>query len=376
MTPQTLLSDLQKLQEQLAQSEPVASMTLDSNLEKMIIQKVVNQYLQQILPDIATTVEDKASQMSGNFTSLSANARKQAEAIEKIVELIHAVDINGESTTFEEALKLIESTLSDAISRIVFMSKMAMSLVYKLDNVMQHIASIESFISRIHKITRQTSTLAFNAKIEAARAGEAGRGFSVVSDEVKQLSREIAALSDEMRTKISAVVGHMKESYEELGQVATIDMSDNIMIQDKIALLMASILKQNAYFAKLLFENAEVSRDIASNITQLVIGMQFQDRVTQHISYSLQMLDSLDKTYPEKPNGSSQLSDNNQELLKTMVQKLTIAELKQQFTQLLLAEGLIRTSQDVGISQEKMNSPLHSSHNPNGKEEDSDVELF
>ncbi len=69
----------------------------------------------------------------------------------------------------------------------------------------QNAKEIESVLSLIKNIAGQTNLLALNATIEAARAGEAGRGFSVVAQEVKSLAGQVAKATDEIARQIMAV---------------------------------------------------------------------------------------------------------------------------------------------------------------------------
>ena len=82
-------------------------------------------------------------------------------------------------------------------------------LVLRYVNAAAGIADIK--VRDIHTITAHTHLLAINATIEAARSGDAGRGFSVVADEVRAVAGEIARLASEMDTELRAAFDALRE---------------------------------------------------------------------------------------------------------------------------------------------------------------------
>ena len=71
---------------------------------------------------------------------------------------------------------------------------------------------IEGVIEVISNITRQTNLLALNAAIEAARAGEVGKGFGVVSDEIKELSEDTYNSTEEIRKIVLEIINDIQNT--------------------------------------------------------------------------------------------------------------------------------------------------------------------
>jgi PAS domain S-box-containing protein len=118
---------------------------------------------------------------------------------------------------------------------------------------------IGSVTETITNISAQTNLLALNATIEAARAGAAGKGFSVVAHEIKELARQTADATEDIRARIGGVQTSTTAAISDIEQIAAVILEVNGIVSS----IAASIEEQ-----------AIVTRDVAGNIAHATMGVR------------------------------------------------------------------------------------------------------
>ncbi|MFA5524747.1 MAG: methyl-accepting chemotaxis protein [Tissierellales bacterium] len=110
----------------------------------------------------------------------------------------------------------IEKTLEDVAKFELIM----INVSEEIDRLKLHLDSIFKMSDAISDIADQTNLLSLNASIEAARAGEAGRGFSVVAEEIKKLAEESGKTTTEIKDNVSLIDISLGRVIEEIKQGA------------------------------------------------------------------------------------------------------------------------------------------------------------
>lgn len=123
-------------------------------------------------------------------------------------------EISNLSKTLSQSLqKISRSTneISSALQNVLSANEVVIADVTKASSETHNTDAILKFIKTV---AEQTNLLGLNAAIEAARTGEAGRGFSVVAQEIRKLS----VSSSESITKIESVLSRIQESVESISR--------------------------------------------------------------------------------------------------------------------------------------------------------------
>lgn len=239
------------------------------------------------LTSIAQTLADCAQEASGRSKSvasatdkMSSNMNSVASASEEAATNVNVVAdaADGINLTINEVAAKTEQAQKITSGAVV----LARSSSEKVDTLGLAAHEISKVTEVITEISDQTNLLALNATIEAARAGEAGKGFAVVANEIKELARQTADATSEIRAKIESIQGSTHETVEEIKEITSVigemngivaDIANSVEEQTASTSEIAQSVTQAAQGISKVNENVAqssiVSREIARDITEL-----------------------------------------------------------------------------------------------------------
>jgi methyl-accepting chemotaxis protein len=235
-------------------------------------------------------MEQETSALVGAFQALAVKAEAQSERVDRLSHLAETVEVEGEALALDQITALFDQALGDITAKVDFLSRHAVPVVHALDAVVGNLERITLCIGQVDAINRQTKMLAINARIEAVRVGDAGAAFGVVASEISELSRSTEALATTMRAQLAEVADSVAGSHQTLQQVEAIDVGTGAEARVRLGQLIQALAGRHAGMGEIVAEAAVDGADIARRISEVVTGMQFQDRVAQHLE---QVTDTL-----------------------------------------------------------------------------------
>ena len=154
------------------------------------------------ISQVAGQVDTSADQVSMGAQALSQGTMEQAASIEGLLSNVTDITSQLQTSTVRcgSASELVDKATGYAVEADTKMEQLSQAT----RNIDRSSAQIVTIIKTIEDIAFQTNILALNAAVEAARAGSAGKGFSVVADEV----RNLAAKSTDAAQSTNGLINH------------------------------------------------------------------------------------------------------------------------------------------------------------------------
>ncbi len=252
----------------------------------------------------SNTVAAAAEEMNANMISVAA-ACEQA-----------SVNVNVVASATEE----MNATFSEIAGNTGKARDVTEDAVDKTNTASKRMAELGSAAQEISKVTEtiteiseQTNLLALNATIEAARAGDAGKGFAVVANEIKELARQTAEATLEIRQRIDAIQSSTSTTVTEMEQINAVINDVNTIVTtiaaaveeqatstDEIASNVAQAAQGIAEVNENVAQSSKVAGEISLEIAEVsqVAGTISQDsgKVNDQASELLTLSDQLEKT--------------------------------------------------------------------------------
>jgi len=260
------------------------SMTLDSSSAS----------LTSIAGQLATRADDilvRSNGVASAAEEMSANLNNVAAASEQASTNVNMVAAASEEMTATVREIAQNSGKARGITeKAVINTNSASEKVNELGEAALQISKVTEVIT---EISEQTNLLALNATIEAARAGEAGKGFAVVANEIKELAKQTATATLEIKNRIDGIQNSTNDTVSEIGQITK--------IIDEVNDIVGSI-------ATAVEEQSVSSQEISNNISQASQGI---DQVNENVNQSSAVSSTISSDIANVNQGVQDISLNS-----------------------------------------------------------------
>jgi len=241
---------------------------------------------------VASTAEEMATSMNtmaGSAQEMSANVRTVASAVEEMTASIGEVARNAEQAAgiADNAATLARKSNED---------------ISQLSTAADEIGKV---ITVIQDIAEQTNLLALNATIEAARAGEAGKGFAVVATEVKELAKQTAEATEDIRKRVEGIQSSTGGAVQSIGQIGEVIAKVN-----EVSRTIASAVEEQSITTKEIAQNVNQTSTAVETVAQ---GVAQTASASQEITKTIS---GVDQAAREAAQGAAQTQTASQELSK------------------------------------------------------------
>ena len=215
------------------------------------------------LTTVSSRLNEAAEATSGKSTLVASSAEEMNSNMQSVSAAMEesAANIGIVATATEE----MTATVNEIAKNADKARTMSAKAVDQSQQTSTKMASLGASADKIGKVTEtiteiseQTNLLALNATIEAARAGEAGKGFAVVANEIKELAKQTAAATVDIKNQITEMQTTTTATVTDIEKIATAIEEINEMINS---------------IASAVAEQSTAAGEIAGNISQASMGI-------------------------------------------------------------------------------------------------------
>ncbi len=237
--------------------------------------------------DKANTVAAASEEMSTNMNSVAAAMEQAATNVGMVASA--AEEMTATINEIAQNTAKARGITGEAVSQ----AGNASDQVAELGTAAQEIGKV---IETITEISEQVNLLALNATIEAARAGEAGKGFAVVANEIKDLARQTADATGEIKNRVQSIQNSTNGTVTEIGNITRVVNEVNEIVST---------------IATAVEEQSVTTNEIASNVSQAAQGIE---EVNENVAQSSSVSGEISRDITEVTQAAGEISTGSEQI--------------------------------------------------------------
>ncbi len=267
----------------------------------------------------ANTVASASEEVSANLRSVGAAVEQMSSNMKVIATSTDQMTgaVNTVATAIEEmsvSLNEVSKSSGQAASVADKAAHSASSTAQIVDKLGRSAQEIGKVVDMIKGIAAQTNLLALNATIEAASAGEAGKGFAVVANEVKELAKQTAAATEEIRAQVEGMQGNTQQAVKAIDEIVQVINEINT-ISGSIAAAVEQQTATTNEISKNVGSAARGAGEVSRNVQQAAMGT---NEVSRNVQEAVKGVADITRNINQLAAGATDVARNASEAAKGM----------------------------------------------------------
>lgn len=240
------------------------------------------------LGESVNVIQDSMKEVLEGSNETSESVQKQLERTEEIQKYIvevkdAATEINGEMQAALEEINTGKTYIDTMASQVEKSTEANDVVMTQMEQLNVHTEQMNSIIVMITDIANKTGLLALNASIEAARAGEAGRGFSVVADEVSALANQTKTATVNITELIANIIEELSAVSGAVNQVTECNQSYAVSAKE-VSESFGKIAERTGVIGKQTAEMDESIQALESANADIIHSIQTISAITEEVT--------------------------------------------------------------------------------------------
>jgi methyl-accepting chemotaxis protein len=221
--------------------------------------------------------------------------------------------------------------LERLLERVENVRRQSMKTAQKMDDIERGMKRVEKILLRIDSISNSTKILALNARIEAARAGAQGRAFAVVAGETSKVAAEAAGTGQAIREIVQQVSRDVSQISTDLRAAAASNEEEAKASQDEVGKAFHLLAATHEEMQRSVQSAVRGSEEVAEDVARAVVGLQFQDAVSQRVGHVVEALQEMEAILDSRlsPEDREQAAPAAQVWVEQLAARYTMAAERQ-----------------------------------------------